>query len=275
MVDHVVQRKAGPVRSLARMAMRLSASLLPRHATVRQTRLDGMPLLVWANEYIGRRILTTGSFEKEDLARLADFVKPGDTCIDVGANIGLYSLALARLTGAQGRVHAFEPVRRNALLVELNCALNDIDTVTVDRRPLSNEGGRALSARVPENDSAYSYFAEGGSAEADGTATSVTLDDYCLENRIGKISFIKIDIEGAEFNALRGAGELLASGNRPDVIMVEMVDAYLERFGTDTITVCAWMGQKGYFPYALRHGVLQPVEARAINVENVFFKPKS
>jgi FkbM family methyltransferase len=266
MTDTIVQRKTGPLRKVARVAMRMTASFLPRDAT-----MNGMPFIVWANEYIGRRILTTGSFEKDDLDRLADFVQPGDTCIDVGANIGVYTLALAKLTGPTGRVHAFEPVKRNAILVELNCALNHIDNVIVERAALSDVSGRALTATVPENDSAYSFFSESGGAAGD--VTSLSLDSYCDMRGLGKIAFMKIDIEGAEFNALRGAAALLASARRPAVIMVEMVDAYLARFGTDVVSVCAWMAERGYTPHLVRDGRMIVTTADAINMENVYFRP--
>lgn len=269
MQPQIVQKKAGPLRNLLRAGRRATAIFFPKTASVRQTRLDGLNLLVWTNEYIGQRILTTGSFEKEDLARLAQFVTAADTCIDVGANIGLYSLYLGRLVGPTGRVEAFEPVRRNALLTQLNCELNGLDHVTVNQAPLSDVSGKSLTAHVPEDDSAYSYFSDDGAGPSG--SVSLTLDDYCKEHRIGPVAFMKVDVEGAEFTVLKGAAGLLASANRPKVIMVEIVEAYLARFGHNPRDLCAWMGELGYHPFAVRGGGLKAVAVDEVEVENIYF----
>lgn len=269
MSDQVVQRKSGVVRTLLRAGMKMSSRLFPKTSTIRQTQLDGLALAVWSNEYIGQRILTTGSFEKEDLARLSEFVGRGDTCIDVGANIGIYSIFLARLVGVDGRVVAFEPVRRNALLTELNCELNGFRNVSVQAVPLSDRSGKSLTAHVPEGDSAYSYFSDDGTAG--DTGDSLTLDDYCTKTGLSSVAFIKIDVEGAEFTVLKGASQLLSSPGRPRAIMVELVDEYLARFSHTVADLCAWMEVHGYVSHAVRNGRLTPVSAAEINIENVFF----
>lgn len=269
MQNELTQRKAGLFRSALRAGMRTSALLFPKTCTVRQTSVDGLTILVWANEYIGRRLLMTGSFEKDDLALLPRHVGPGDTCIDVGANIGLYSLALARLAGATGKVFAFEPIRRNALITRLSCELNGFEQVVVEERPLADKSGVSLSASVPENDSAYSYFRETDSLA--GGLVSITLDEYCEKAHIGPVAFLKVDVEGAEFNVLKGADRLLRSAGRPKLILLEMVDEYLGRFGHDTQAVCGWLLERGYHSHVLREGRLQPVSPDRINVENVYF----
>jgi FkbM family methyltransferase len=269
----VQQRSANPVRALLRAGMRASRLLFPSRMTVRQTTWEGGPLLVWANEYIGRRILTTGNFEADDLARLHSLVALGDCCIDVGANIGLYALALGRLVGPKGLVLAFEPVARNALLTELNCELNGLSNVQVFRMPLSDVSGKSLNATAPEGDSAYTYFSEGA---ADGHGMrSRTLDDICEANGIGKVALIKIDVEGAELLVLRGAEALLRSERRPHTIMLEVVDEYLQRFGNSTAELCAWLDARGYRPHVADGDHLRPVTAGEINVENVLFRCSS
>lgn len=266
----LTQRRAGPIRSLLRVGMRLSARFFPSSSTVRQTTLDGLDLLVWANEYIGRRILMTGSFEADDLARLRLLVKAGDTCIDVGANIGLYSLFLGRIVGSAGRIVAVEPVKRNALLTALNCELNDFSHVSVVQAPLSDVSGKSLIPTVPEGDSAYTYFREDSSGLQ--APSSLTLDEVCDAQRLGSVSLIKIDVEGAELMVLRGAERLLASERKPHTIMLEVVDNYLQRFGDSTAALCSWLAERGYQPHVAEGDNFRLVSPSEINVENVFFR---
>ncbi len=273
MNSEIKQRSAGPVRTVLRAGMRMTRMFFPTKSTVRQTKLDGLTLLVWANEYIGRRILTTGSFEAEDLARLSRLAKPGDICIDVGANIGLYSLFLGRLVGPGGRVLAFEPVKRNALLTQLNCELNGLDHVEVIRAPLSDVSGKSLTPTVPEGDSAYTYFRDGPTK--DGDTLSQTLDDVLERGNMGKVALIKIDVEGAELTVLRGADRLLRSDRRPNVIMLEVVDEYLGRFGNSVAELCAWLGERGYAPHVAEGDRFRAISPSDINVENIYFCPVS
>lgn len=269
MSDQIVQRSSGPVRSLLRAGMGAVSALFPKTSTVKQTVHNGGPLLVWANEYIGRRILTTGSFETDALSFLKSVVRAGDTCIDVGANIGIYSLAFSRLVGPSGKVEAFEPVTRNALLTELNCELNELRNVRVVRAPLSDSSGKNLSRHTPQSDSAYSYFSADG--EPGDTPPSLSLDDYLGQRAISRVDFIKIDVEGAELSVLRGGAGLLASRGRPRIIMIEMVDEYLGRFGDSVLTACTWLEQFGYVPHELRNGQLVQIDPSEIEIQNVFF----
>lgn len=266
----MAQKKAGPVREVLRACMRVVGRFFPDTPTVRQTKFHGFDLLVWANEYIGRRILTVGSFEKDEMDRLPSFVKPGDVCIDVGANIGLHTLSLSRAVGPTGHVFAFEPVKKNALLTQLNCELNNLHNATMTAAPLSDVSGKTLSANLPDNDSSFAYFSETG-AMGDAGATQ-TLDEFCQSKAITAVHFIKIDVEGAEMKVLRGASRLLSSPGAPRIVMVEMVDDYLRRFGDNVPDAVAFMSSFGYKPFAVRDGELTAVAAAAIDTENVYFQ---
>jgi FkbM family methyltransferase len=264
------QSKAGPIRQVLRACMRAASRFFPNTPTVRQTKFHGFDLLVWANEYIGRRILTVGSFEKDEMARLPSFVRPGDTCVDVGANIGLHTLSLARAVGATGHVFSFEPVRKNALLAQLNCEINNLHNVTMTASPLSDVSGKILSANLPDNDSSFAFFSETGGMGDEGATR--TLDEFCESRTVAAVHFIKIDVEGAEMKILRGASRLLSSPGAPRVVMVEMVDDYLRRFGDNKRDAVAFMSALGYKPFVVRGGQLTAVTVETIDTENVYFQ---
>lgn len=268
MSDQFVQRKSGVVRSLLRIGMNMSSCHFPKSSTIRQTQLDRLALAVWSNKYIAQRILTTGSFAKEDIVRLGKSVGRGDTCFDVGDNIGIYYIFLARLVSVDGRVVAFKPVRRNALLTELNCEQNGFRNVSVQEVTLSDRSGKSLTSHLLEGDSAYSCSSDDGTAG--NTGDSLTLNDLCTQSGLSSVAFIKIDVEGAEFTVRKWASQLLSSLGRPRAIMAGLVDEYLAGFKPTVADLCAWMEVGCYASHAVRNGRLTPVSAAETNMEIVF-----
>src|ERR1700722_172759 len=93
-----------------------------------------------AGSYLG---FLTGHAEPEVQRALQDFVEPGQVVYDVGANIGFFTLLLARLVGPRGRVFAFEPMPENAAALRHIVALNGLDNVTVVEKAMSSESGTA------------------------------------------------------------------------------------------------------------------------------------
>lgn len=265
-MSQITQKNQGVFRELLRAGMRFTKRFSPTAPTVRQTKFNGFNLVVWANEYIGHRLLTVGSFEPDEIRLFPTFVRPGDNCVDVGANIGLHTTNLARAVGPTGRIFAFEPVKKNALMVQLNCELNGFANVTVEAMPLSDKGGKTLGATLPEGDSAYAFFAE----TPEGTP-SVTLDEYLVARGIQAVHFVKIDVEGAEMMVLRGARQLLSSHGRPHTVVVEVVTEYLARFSDTTTELMAVMQGHGYVAHCLRQGNLVPVTVNDVSAENVYF----
>lgn len=263
----IIQKKAGPLRSVLRAGMRLAERMYPAEPTVKQTKINDFHLVVWANEHIGRRILTVGSFEPDEMKRFSTLVEPGEVCIDIGANIGTHTINLASAVGPSGKVIAFEPIRKNALLVELNCYLNGLENVTIEGNPLSDTSGKILSPTMPEADSAYAFFSEG-----DGVGKrSVTLDEYCSAKGINAVHFVKIDVEGAEMRVLRGGANLFSSEGRPRVVVIEVVAEYLGRFGDSVSDLVDFMDSHGYKPKGLRDGALRILAPDQIEAENIYF----
>ncbi len=84
-----------------------------------------------------------GDYEQPVQQALASLARPGDVCYDIGANLGFFSILLGRLVGPTGVVHAFEPVPANAVAIERNARLNDLDNVCVMRVALTRSDGEA------------------------------------------------------------------------------------------------------------------------------------
>jgi FkbM family methyltransferase len=144
-------------------------------------------------------------------------VKPGDVVIDGGANIGLFSVAAASAAGKQGRIYAFEPVPKNAELVERCAQLNK--NITLCRYALSDITGN-IQFTMSDGLSAGAFIdkvKDGDSLNEEKrihnlhtlTVKSITLDDFAKRNKLRRVDFIKADIEGAERFMLAGAAHVL------------------------------------------------------------------
>lgn len=141
-----------------------------------------------------------------ELRELNRFIGPGDIFVDVGANIGLYTLKAARIVGQGGRVLAVEPGASAAASLAHNLALNPFANVTVAQKALSSEDGWATLHHVPlgNDPQAFSLLAGAGTSEGEKVET-ITLDRLATEAGLARIDCIKIDVEGAEPMVLRGA----------------------------------------------------------------------
>jgi FkbM family methyltransferase len=147
-----------------------------------------------------------GHYEIEKQAVIRRLVKPGMKVFDVGANAGFYALAFARLVGAGGHVWAFEPLEANLQNLRRHVALNGLTNVTVVQAAVADRAGVARFAAGASN--SMGRLAEGGNCDVQ----TVSLDEFCVQAGIDSPDLIKLDIEGGESLALKGAGRIVAQG---------------------------------------------------------------
>jgi len=248
--------------AVARRAYRaVSRRLLdPSRLKLRQVENRGLQLLVWQNEDIGRRLILLNRFEDAELDFVLGVVNPGDTCIDVGANIGYFALPLARACGETGSVLCFEPLRRNVLTIRLAAELNHFSNIEVVEAA-AVDSSRSLTIDVSDADSAYAHVAASNGARKGVVVSGVTLDEMVSARRMNWIKFMKIDVEGAENIVLAGAVRLFANPSlRPEFMMIELVPSHLARFGTTIEALVARLAVYEYAPFVLIGDRLRPLE---------------
>jgi FkbM family methyltransferase len=153
-----------------------------------------------------------GSYEADKQRVFTGLAHAGQVVYDVGANAGFYTLLASRLCGATGRVVAFEPLPRNVALLRQHVRLNRADNVTVLDVALSDAPG--ISRFNTSVDSAQGRLAGDGDLEVRTT----TLDAIVRERIAPPPHLIKMDIEGGELSALKGAEELLWQ-HKPTVLL--------------------------------------------------------
>jgi FkbM family methyltransferase len=148
-----------------------------------------------------------GTYERHMQRLFRERIRPGAIVFDVGANVGFFTLLASKLAGDSGRVYAFEPLPRNLDFLERHVRLNDLANVYVEALAVAATSGEA-HFRVAQHAS-MGGLAEGG----DLRVVTASLDDLIASGRVARPGFIKMDIEGAESDALRGAARLLADGS--------------------------------------------------------------
>lgn len=274
MADRVIARDMSPFALIRRRIFALTQAFFPTTPHIRQVKVGDIQILVFANEYIGRRLILSKNFEAEELAALRGLLRPGDTVFDIGANIGFMAMNFARMVGSTGKVHAFEPIERNALLVRLSALVNGFDHVMVHQRAVSDTPGKTLARMNGDQDSAVAFFSAGGDGAVDSVETA-SVDSVAKAARLDRVDFIKIDVEGFEYDVLKGATDLLADpARRPRLLMIEIVEEYLHRAGATGEDIYRLLAEHGYDSFLLEGGQMRPIRADVAPPGNIFFLPR-
>jgi FkbM family methyltransferase len=155
-----------------------------------------------------------GMAEPEVQKLLQRHLRPGMVMYDVGANVGFFSLIGSRLVGSAGQVVAFEPLQENVKALTRNLELNGIDNVSIVELALGARRDR-IGMRIPDTADAGTHASLGG----DGPVVEVAPLD---ELELPAPDLIKIDIEGAEVDAVRGMRRTL--GEAAPTLIVEVHD---------------------------------------------------
>ncbi len=192
-----------------------------------------------------------GDFEPACTFLLTKLIKKGNIAFDIGANFGWYSCHFAQLVGETGKVHIFEPtnaiegLKKNLILnqFEARCILNQVALA-------EKEGVETLF--IPQKlGTAFASFHEHsyGNGDSKISVPVKKLDDYVIANKIEKIDFIKIDVEGAEYLVLKGAKNVLK--NYSPVIMMELYDGHTKYFSYSPEEVINYIKDLDYHLYEI------------------------
>lgn len=187
-------------------------------------------------------LLRDGYFEPYETTLIESEIRPGDTVLDIGANIGYYTLIFARLVGEHGRVYAFEPDPTNFRLLKKNVRANGYHNVVFVNKAVADVSGTMSLYLCPDNKGDHRLFDSHDDRQSI-TIETTTLDELFSEFQ-GEIHFIKMDIQGSEARAVRGMENLLRK-HRDLRIMTEFWPAGLRRSG---------IGAPEYLSDLERHG---------------------
>jgi FkbM family methyltransferase len=188
-------------------------------------------------------LLRDGYFEPYETTLIESEVKPGDVVLDIGANIGYYTLIFARLVGEKGRVYAFEPDPTNFRLLKKNVRANGYQNVIFVNKAVAESSGPLSLYLCPDNKGDHRIFESEDSRSAI-PIEATTLDEHFAEYQ-GKIDFIKMDIQGSEGRAVRGMQGLLRRYHDVKII-TEFWPAGLRRSGIEARDYLADLERQGF-----------------------------
>ena len=176
--------------------------------------IDGHKLFLDANDSL--RLSINGTYSEFETNFMKSMIKKESVVLDLGANIGYYTLMFAKLVGKNGKVFAFEPDPTNFKLLKKNVKVNGYKNVVLVNKAISNKNGKLKLFLGGTNFAGHRIY-----DSKDGRKFieihSVRLDDY-FKNKCNKVDFIKMDIEGSEFLAVNGMHNLLNENQKIKII---------------------------------------------------------
>lgn len=219
----------------------------------------GERLRLQLDDWIPHQVFMTGEYKSEAVAQayLFQCIRKGMTILDIGANIGYYTIQFAYRVGLTGTVHAFEPVSSTFALLQENIALNKLTNVAANRLALANSPGEKviyLSGR--ENTGQSSLTPPEAASGVQEQVEAKTVDQYLAEMNIARVDLVKIDVEGSELVVLKGMKKLLAKSDGP-VLFIEISHITLARHRVKPGQVIDYLNRYGYEPYKITPNGIQ------------------
>jgi FkbM family methyltransferase len=246
------------------------------------TRLAYLPhagkLLCPLDDWLGASLYFFGNYEPETTALFRRQLRPGDVVVDVGANLGYFTILAASLVGNSGSVHSFEPNPRLTPFLLRSIELNHFERfVHLTNAAIAEQSGglaalhlstvaasSGVSSLLP-----LSHLAAGLTIEV----PLLSLADYCGTRQISNIRLLKVDVEGAELQVIRGMRELLLA-RRVELLVCEVQPNERDRDAPKHLI--EELDAFGYSPFAIsKRGGLQPVQGGSIGRPglNLCFSP--
>jgi FkbM family methyltransferase len=192
-------------------------------------------------------------YGESDTEFVKKIIKKNDIILDIGANIGYYTLIFAKLVGDLGKVFSFEPESENFKILKKNVEINGYNNVILEQKIVSNTNGKS-TLYVSEKAGSHRIYKPDNYVES-LEIECISMDNYIEKNNIKKINFIKIDVEGAELNVLQGIQKILDS-NENIILFTEFSPNQIKSCGlepTDMINFLINNKFKIYFTQIKNH----------------------
>lgn len=241
-----------------RIARDLKAKIIIENKFYLNLRLD---------DWLQQQIYFLGSYESYELKVLNSKIGLGSNVIDIGANIGLYSLSAATIIGEKGKVFAFEPYSFNFNILIENAKLNNIENVICNKIALADKEDEIELFYNPDEFNLGMVSAYEKNYQNSETVKCTTLDRYFRDIELENIHYIKLDIEGGEYLALLGMIETIKK-YKP-FIQIEIDEAIIKHTSNTKNDIL-------YFFRDINYQIVNPkiknVHRKEIS-KNYFFKP--
>lgn len=202
----------------------------------------------------------TDNYERAEWRFVERFVKEGMTVLDIGAHHGFYTILVAKKVGSSGRVIAFEPSPREQKKLLLNLRVNFCAKVKVESLALAGQDGESTLYVVEGSSTGCNSLRPPDISEPTKRipVRTTTLDSYLKKESLDHVGFVKLDVEGAELEVLKGGGGLLTRNTRP-VFMVEVYDIRTTPWGYPASSIYDFLAKFSYHWFLITpKGELKP-----------------
>lgn len=218
---------------------------------------NGNKIELHPTQFVSKSILLFGVFEPQEAFWFDKTVKPGMTVIDIGANIGQYTLLAAERIGNSGRVISFEPADDNFDILQRNVEMNGFgDRVQLIKNAVGSSIGICEFVLATDGGSNSIYQKSTNQSTVKRiNVPCVTLDSIFMSQDFDRVDLIKIDAEGADFEVIKGAQKTLKKYH--PVLFVEFAERVLIKFGTTPIEMLRFLRQLGYEAHIFTRGGLR------------------
>lgn len=238
--------------TVLRLSLLYRIRALPSPLVMRYRWVAGLRLELRLENELGRSLFIDGTIEPNEFALLGLVLEPGMTFVDVGANEGLFTLLAASRVGERGRVIAIEPSSRELARLRRNLELNGFANVKVVATAVADVAGQAALHIADDEHAGHNtlgaFAYEVVRASRDEAVPVATIDSVVADAGSGRVDVIKMDIEGGELRALRGAAGILRDWQ--PLILLEISEPSLAGQHTSAAEVLRLLGNSGYQIYA-------------------------
>ena len=234
---------------------RLSKSLKLHKVTPREVTVvrNGLRYRLDLTDAMDRILYYRGVHERLETRLCMHLIRPGMTCLDVGANLGYYALLFAQLTNGMGDVYAFEPSPEEVERLRRNISLNPFQNIRIHALALTDVTGKIGITERRKGGNTRIAATDG---EAVHDIDGMRLDRFVSSEKIASIQLMKIDVEGAEVKFLKGGLDTIS--RLTPVMIIELNPRALARFGNRIPDIQELLQNRQYRLYRLsRRGLIK------------------
>jgi FkbM family methyltransferase len=208
-------------------------------------------MLLDPEDMVAREILESGGWEPGSWKMMREHLGTGGTFVDVGAQIGYYSLKAAPVVGVGGSVIAIEPNPETVRKLQANIDASGAKAVTVAPVACADTEAMLDLFAAPESNTGETSLSKANASQAGPVANTFKvrarpLDDIIRELAVARVDVIKIDVEGAEYLVLKGALETM--DRHHPMLLLELIDRQLQSMGSSVAQVVQLLRAHGYRP---------------------------
>lgn len=239
---------------------------------------EGQKIFILRNGPVSVNLFYRGIWEENETRLVKNEIHIDDIVLDIGANIGYYTLIFANLVGPGGKIFSFEPEPTNFNLLKKNIEINGHQNITIENVAVSNDSGK-IKLFLSEKDPGQHKIDCGIDVSNNYIIVNkISLDDYFKNNPLAKkISFIKIDVEGSEINVLKGMQNIL-NINKKLKILIEYSPKHIRNFGIEPIELLEFLKTNEFNFFLIESNGMIPTNEKSLlkisndSVTNIFCK---